>query len=62
MEREQAETRIAELREVLRRHEYLYYVRDRPEISDEAYDKLFHELKALEEAFPDLVSEQSPTQ
>ena len=62
MEREQAEDRIAELREELRRHEYLYYVRDRPEISDEAYDKLFHELKTLEEAFPDLVSEDSPTQ
>ncbi len=62
MDREQAETRIAELREELRLHEYLYYVRDRPEISDEAYDQLFHELKALEEAFPDLLAEDSPTQ
>ncbi len=62
MQLEQAESRIGELREELRRHDYLYYVRDRPEISDEAYDRLFHELKALEEAFPELVSEDSPTQ
>ena len=39
MGRDKAEKRIAELREELRRHEYLYYVRDRPEISDEAYDR-----------------------
>ena len=62
MSREEVEKRIAELRAALRRHEYLYYVRDRPEISDEAYDKLFHELKALEAEFPELVSEDSPTQ
>ncbi len=62
MRREAAEERAAELRAELRRHEYLYYVRDRPEISDEAYDELFRELKALEEAFPDLVTEDSPTQ
>ncbi len=62
MKREQAESRIAELRAELRRHEYLYYVRDRPEISDEAYDRLYHELKALEEEFPGLISEDSPTQ
>ena len=62
MDHEQAEDRVAALREELRRHEYLYYVRDRPEISDEAYDLLFRELKALEEAFPELVAEDSPTQ
>jgi DNA ligase (NAD+) len=62
MGRDKAEKRIAELREELRRHEYLYYVRDRPEISDEAYDQLFHELKKLEEGFPELVTADSPTQ
>lgn len=62
MAREQAQSRIDELRKELRRHEHLYYVRDRPKISDEAYDKLFRELKAIEEAFPDLVTEDSPTQ
>ena len=62
MSREDAVRRAAALREELWRHEYLYYVRDRPEISDQAYDALFRELKALEEAFPDLVTEDSPTQ
>jgi DNA ligase (NAD+) len=62
MNREEAAKRASELREELRRHEYLYYVRDRPEISDQAYDNLFHELKALEGEFPQLVSEDSPTQ
>jgi DNA ligase (NAD+) len=62
MERGEAESRIGELRKELRRHEYLYYVRDRPEISDEAYDELFRELAALEEEFPELVSADSPTQ
>ncbi|MFQ5349859.1 MAG: hypothetical protein ACE5EG_05385, partial [Thermoanaerobaculia bacterium] len=62
MGRDEAQKRIAALREELRRHEYLYHVRDRPEISDQAYDELFHELKALEEEFPELRSEDSPTQ
>jgi DNA ligase (NAD+) len=62
MTRDEAERRASQLGDELRRHEYLYYVRDRPEISDEAYDRLFHELKALEQAFPDLVSADSPTQ
>ena len=62
MDREQAEKRVGELREELRRHDYLYHVRDAPEISDEAYDALFRELKAIEEEHPELVSEDSPTQ
>jgi len=40
----------------------LYYVKDNPKVSDEAYDKLYHELVRLEEQYPDLVSEDSPTQ
>jgi DNA ligase (NAD+) len=54
--------RVETLREAIRRHDYLYYVRDAPEISDAAYDALFQELKALEARFPELVTEDSPTQ
>jgi DNA ligase (NAD+) len=54
--------KIEKLREELRRHEHLYYVLDRPEISDAAYDKLTNELKKLEAAHPELVTPDSPTQ
>jgi len=57
-----ASARIDELRTILRHHAYLYYVRDRPEISDEEYDRLFRELQELEEANPGLVTPDSPTQ
>jgi DNA ligase (NAD+) len=53
---------IAALREKIRRHEYLYYVLDEPEISDAAFDKLMEKLKALEKANPSLVTPDSPTQ
>jgi DNA ligase (NAD+) len=62
MDRDKAGERIAKLRTEIRHHDYLYYVKDNPEISDEAYDKLYRELVRLEEEFPDLVSEDSPTQ
>ncbi len=55
-------TRIRELRETLRHQSYLYYVRNRPAMSDEQYDDLFRELKAFEEAHPELVTPESPTQ
>ena len=61
MDKEQARIRIAELSRELRRHNLLYYALDRPEISDGQYDRLFHELKGLEEAFPDLAQPDSPT-
>ncbi|WP_419950674.1 NAD-dependent DNA ligase LigA [Candidatus Palauibacter sp.] len=54
--------RARELREALRHHSYLYYVRNRPEVSDERFDELFGELKALEAAHPELVTPDSPTQ
>jgi len=54
--------RIEELREEIRRHEYLYYVLDAPEISDAAFDALMQELKQLETAHPELVTPDSPTQ
>jgi len=54
--------RIAWLRREIRRHEHLYYVLAAPEISDLAFDGLMAELKSLEEAHPDLVTPDSPTQ
>lgn len=62
MDRTKAEERIAKLRTEIRHHDYLYYVKDAPEISDEQYDKIYRELVALEEAHPDLVTPDSPTQ
>jgi len=60
--REEAARRIAELVAEIRRHNHLYYVLDRPEISDAEYDALVRELQALERAFPDLAPPGSPTQ
>ena len=54
--------RAAELREQVEHHLYRYHVLDDPEISDADYDRLFDELKALEEEYPDLVGPDSPTQ
>lgn len=54
--------RADRLRAEIRRHDHLYHVEDRPEISDGAYDRLFRELQAIEEAFPHLLTPDSPTQ
>ena len=53
---------IEALREKIRRHEYLYYVADDPEISDAAFDRLMNQLKALEAAPPELITSDSPPQ
>lgn len=60
--RKDAAARIERLRRRIRHHDYLYYVLDRPEISDAAYDRLFQELQRLEAAYPALVRADSPTQ
>jgi DNA ligase (NAD+) len=62
MNKEQAHDRIQELRAEVRRHDLLYYGDDRPQISDELYDRLFAELKSLENEYPDLITADSPTQ
>ncbi|MBP9636536.1 MAG: NAD-dependent DNA ligase LigA, partial [Nitrospira sp.] len=62
MPHQTAEQRIADLRRQIRRHDHLYYTKDRPEISDAEYDRLFRELVDLETAHPDLVTGDSPTQ
>src|SRR6266852_7272198 len=54
--------RIAELRQKLEYHNYLYYVKDTPEIPDAEYDRLFRELLELEKEHPELASPDSPTQ
>ena len=56
------EKKVESLREKIRRHEYLYYVLDAPEISDAEFDRLMNELKKLEADHPELVTSDSPTQ
>lgn len=58
----EAKQRIEALKVTIERHRRLYYELDRPEISDEEYDALERELIALEDAFPDLKTLDSPTQ
>src|ERR1039458_417549 len=53
---------VEKLREDLRRHEYLYYVQDEPEISDVKFDRMMEELQKLEAEHPELVTPDSPTQ
>ena len=53
---------VEKLRAELRKHEYLYYVSDTPEISDQAYDALLNELKKIEAEHPELITADSPTQ
>src|SRR5580704_3366856 len=54
--------RAAELRRLLERFNEEYYVRDAPSVSDAEYDALMRELRALEDAHPDLRAPDSPTQ
>lgn len=54
--------RVNALREEIRRHNYLYYVLDRPEIPDAEYDRLLQALADLERAHPHLITDDSPTQ
>ncbi|HIJ51895.1 MAG TPA: NAD-dependent DNA ligase LigA [Planctomycetes bacterium] len=53
---------IRQLRGEIREHDYLYYVLNQPKISDHQYDKLFAELKELEQANPQFITPDSPTQ
>lgn len=58
---EEARRRVNELRDLIRYHNYRYYVLADPEISDAEYDRLLRELKELEERFPEPKSPDSPT-
>lgn len=62
MKKAAAEKRITELRREIGRHDYLYYVKDSPVISDREYDRLYRELVDLEAAHPELIAPHSPTQ
>jgi DNA ligase (NAD+) len=57
-----AEDQIRRLREEIERHEHLYYVLDKPEISDAEYDALMRRLRDLEAQHPELITPDSPTQ
>ena len=61
MNQAQAAARAAGLRATINRHAHLYYVLDRPEIDDAAYDALYRELQTLEEEHPELRTPDSPT-
>src|SRR5881397_161553 len=62
MERKEAERKIPQLREEIRKHDRLYYEEAAPIISDHEYDRLYKELVDLETRFPDLLTPDSPTQ
>ena len=56
------ESKIYQLRDSLHRHNYLYYMLDRPEISDLEFDKMLKDLEELEKKYPDYKDPNSPTQ
>mgnify|MGYP000250610192 FL=1 len=62
MNKDQAAERHRQLSAELHRHNALYHIYDRQEISDAEYDRLFRELLQLEEAFPELATPSSPSQ
>lgn len=62
MDISQVKQKIEKLRELINYHNYRYYVLDSPEISDAEYDELMRELRRLEEAHPELITPDSPTQ
>lgn len=61
MERKQAEERVEQLRELLDKYGYYYYVKDNPIVPDAEYDERLQELIQLENDFPDLQAPDSPT-
>ena len=54
--------RVNELRELINQNDYQYYVKDEPAIPDAEYDRLMQELMAIENEFPELIIDSSPTQ
>ena len=59
---EDAAEQVEQLRAEVERHNRLYHLDDKPEISDAEYDRLYRELADLENAFPELITPDSPTQ
>ncbi len=58
----EAKTRHAQLVEEIRQHDHAYYVLAQPSISDQGYDRLYHQLLDLERQFPELITPDSPSQ
>jgi DNA ligase (NAD+) len=58
----ESKKRIEKLKDVINYHRYLYHVKNISEISEEALDSLKDELKKIEENFPELITEDSPSQ
>jgi DNA ligase (NAD+) len=59
---QEIKAKIKELSDKINYHNYLYYAQDKPEIPDSEYDRLFRELKELEELHPEFITPDSPTQ
>ncbi len=59
---QEARIKSEELRSQINYHDYLYYVKNAPEISDAEYDELMRRLRAIEEHYPELITPDSPTQ
>src|SRR5438034_6913104 len=62
MTEQKAKERHAQLVEEIRRHDHAYHVLAQPTISDQQYDRLYHELLDLEKQFPQLITSDSPSQ
>lgn len=62
MESTDAQVRIKQLTKDLNHHNYLYYVKAEPQISDKEFDALLDELKSLEDQFPEFKLPNSPTE
>ena len=62
MDRKEAEKKIEKLKDIVRRHDRLYYAENAPEVPDREYDRLYSELKGLEEKYPEFKADDSPTQ
>ena len=61
MEKQEAQSKISKLRKMLEKHNHQYYVLSQPSISDFEYDQLMNELISLEKSFPELKTEDSPS-
>ncbi|SET39303.1 DNA ligase (NAD+) [Oceanobacillus limi] len=62
MDKNQAQEKVNELREILNKYAHEYYVLDKPSVPDSEYDQKLQELRKLEEAYPELITADSPTQ
>ena len=62
MEHNSVIDKMRQLIQVIAKHNHAYYVMDQPNISDSEYDHLFHQLKALEQQYPELIQSDTPTQ